>query len=67
MEEKEPLMDEKVRHDLAIAYAQVKLLRFQREYPKEDFMENEVRTFLKAYNYAYYQLEIEWEDLDECF
>ncbi len=67
MDEKEPKMNEKVRHDLAIAYAQVKLLRYQREKPEDHYCNCELRDFLKAYNYAYIQLEVEWNDLDEYF
>lgn len=60
-------MDEKTIHDLAIAYAQVKLLRIQREYPDRDGSNSELRSFVKAYCYARYQIPLEYEDLDEIF
>lgn len=60
-------MNEKVFHDLAVAYAQAKLLQFQQKHPEESCSDTELRSFLKAYNYALYQLPIEDNDLDEHF
>ncbi len=60
-------MSDKVIHDLALAYAQVKLMRYQQEKPNDDGLNSEVRFFLKQYYYALYQLPIEDEDLDERF
>lgn len=54
-------------HDLAIAYAQVKLQKFQQDNPDEDGYDSELRSFLKSYTYAVNQIPIEHKDLDEDF
>ncbi len=60
-------MNEKVNHDLAVAYAQAKLFRYQQEYPDRDMTDEEIRAFLKAYYYASAQLKAEYNDLDKHF
>ncbi len=60
-------MSDKVIHDLAVAYAQVKLMRHQQEAPKDDGWNSELRFFLKNYYYALNQLPIEDEGLEEHF
>lgn len=52
---------------LAIAYAQTKLIQYQREHPENSFCDDEIRLFLKAYDYAGYQIPIEHKDFDEHF
>ena len=54
-------------HDLAVAYAQAKLLQYQQEHPKDSLSNDELRFFLKAYDYASYQMPIEYEGFDEHF
>lgn len=56
-------MDEKSLHDLAVAYAQVKLLNFQKEYGKSGDTE-ELREFARAYNFCLFNFEKEYESLD---
>lgn len=60
-------MDDKMIHDLAIAYAQVKLIQFQQEHPDRNMTDEELCSFLKSYNYARCQLPIEYDGLDEPF
>lgn len=60
-------MKENYYHDLAVAYAQAKLIKRQQENPNEDLLDSELRFYIKAFNYAMYQLPIEDKDLDERF
>ena len=55
-------MDEKTLHDLAIAYAQVKLTQFQSEYGKSSDSE-ELYEFAKAYRFALDNLENEFDKI----
>lgn len=45
-------MDNKTVHDLAVAFAQVKLFRYLQENPDMSGYSDEIRTFLKAYTHA---------------
>lgn len=60
-------MENKAVHDLAVAYAHAKLVHYQQTNPKENGLESEIRTLLKAYNYALCQIPIEESTLDEHF
>lgn len=60
-------MDDKTFHDLAVAYAQAKLIQSQQMHPDQNGYDEELRSFLKSYNYALYQLPIESDALDEHF
>lgn len=63
-------MDEQRIHELAIAYAQVKLLNYQEELKKlpdyNPFMADseEVREYAKAYKFALLNFEHEYDSLD---
>lgn len=61
------MLSDSVVHDLAVAYAQVKLIQEQQRDPGLSGYDDEIRSFLKHYNHARYQIPIECEDLDECF
>lgn len=58
-------MDSKTIHDLAVAYAQAKLMKLQSdaEY-HSDFTNEELKTFLKSYHFASTHLPEEDNDLD---
>ena len=60
-------MSDPAIHDLAVAYAQAKLIQFQQEHPDKNGNNDEVRLLVKAYHHACYQIPIESEDLDEYF
>jgi len=60
-------MNDKIIHDLAIAYAQAKLLKMQQDEPENNGLNSELRSYIKAYYYACYQIPIEDEDIDEKF
>ena len=60
-------MSDSVTHDLAVAYAQAKLLQYQQEHPEMNGDDEEVRLLLKAYHHACYQIPVENEDLKDCF
>ncbi|MDF2885839.1 MAG: hypothetical protein K0R23_224 [Lacrimispora sp.] len=57
-------MDKKTVYDLAIAYAQAKLIKYQQDNPEENGHDSELRAFVKSYNYALQQIPIEYEDMD---
>lgn len=56
-------MEEKQIHDLAIAYAQVKLTHYQQEYEKS-CEEEELYQFAKAYKFALENLEHQYNQID---
>lgn len=60
-------MNDKTIHDLAVAYAQAKLIQTQQVHPDLHGHNEEIRSFLKDYLHALHQLPIEYEDLDEVF
>lgn len=60
-------MTEQHIHDLAVAYAQAKLLKIQQDNPDESGYDSELRSFFKSYHHAIHQIPIENEDLDEHF
>lgn len=60
-------MDDKTIHDLAVAYAQAKLIQCQQERPDLSGYDEEIHLFLKDYLYALHQLPVEYEELDEDF
>lgn len=55
-------MNEQQLHDLAVAYAQVKLTHYQQEYGKS-CDEEELYYFAKAYKFALDNLEKQYEQL----
>lgn len=57
-------MSDRLVHDLAIAYAQVKLFRHQREHPEDSGYSDEIRQFLKWYHFAEIHIPRENEDID---
>lgn len=60
-------MTDKTIHDLAVAYAQAKLIQSQQMHPEQNGYDEELRSFLKNYNYALHQLPVEYDSLDEHF
>ena len=60
-------MNDKTIHDLAVAYAQAKLIQFQQDRPDLNGYDEEINTFLSDYLHALRQLPIEYENLDESF
>jgi hypothetical protein len=56
-------MDEKILHDLAVAYAQVKLTQFQDEYGKSGDSD-ELYEFAKAYRFAIDNFESEYDKIN---
>ncbi|WP_195481171.1 hypothetical protein [[Clostridium] symbiosum] len=57
-----PLKDEHI-HDLAVAYAQVKLQHYQEEYGKT-CDEDELHEYAKAYKFALVHFEEQYNSLD---
>ncbi len=60
-------MNDKTIHDLAVAYAQTKLLLFLQENPDQADYNETLRAFVKDYNHAVYQIPLEDEETDEAF
>lgn len=60
-------MDDKTIHDLAVAYAQAKLIQSQEMHPEQSGYDEELRLLLKSYNYALHQLPVWYDALDEHF
>lgn len=60
-------MDNKTIHDLAVAYAQAKLIQSQQERPDISGYDEEIHSFLEDYLHALHQLPVEYEELDEVF
>lgn len=60
-------MDNKTVHDLAVAFAQVKLFRYLQESPDMNGYSDEIRTFVKAYTHACHEIPATYKDLDEHF
>lgn len=56
-------MEEKHIHDLAVAYAQVKLQHYQAEYGKSGD-EEELYQFAKAYKFALTNIEHNFDKID---
>ena len=54
-------MNEKSIHDLAVAYAQVKLQHYQKEYGKSSDSE-EINQYVKAYRFALDNIPNEWDE-----
>ena len=57
-------MKENVIHDLAVAYAQAKLIKNQQEHPEETGYSEEIRSFLKDYYIAINHIPEENENID---
>lgn len=55
-------MDEKHIHDLAVAYAQVKLQHYQNEFGKSCY-EEELYIYAKAYHFALENFETKFNDI----
>ncbi len=53
-------MDSKKIHDLAVAYAQAKLIKEQNE---TGYTNEEIRSFLRAYNFALIHIPEENEEI----
>lgn len=60
-------MNDKTVHDLAVAYAQAKLLVSLQENPGQAGYNETLRAFVKDYNYAAYQIPLEDEEIDGAF
>lgn len=60
-------MSNELVQKLAIAYAQAKLFQSQQEHPEKSLCDEEVRSFLKWYNYADHQIRSQCDDLDEYY
>ena len=63
-------MDAQHIHELAVAFAQTKLIKENMEeknlavHSPFSSDEDEIRDFLKAYRYALDSIELVWDDLD---
>lgn len=51
-------------HDLAVAYAQTKLLSSQQEHPEDSGYSSEIRAFLKWYHFAIIHIPEEDAEID---
>lgn len=60
-------MSDSVIHELAVAYAQAYLNQILQENPDKVWDNDTIRSFLKCYDYAAYQMPIEYENSDEHF
>lgn len=60
-------MSNELVQKLAIAYAQAYLSQILKENPKKALDNDTLRSFLKCYDHAVYQIPIEYEDFDEHF
>lgn len=58
-------MDNKTIHDLAVAYAQAKLIQHQQINPDDNGYDEEIRLLIKAYYHACNQIPIEDDSLDK--
>lgn len=58
---------DKMFHDLAVAYAQAKLLKFQKDESGSEYSEKEIRLVLTAYYFAYSQFKVEDADLENYY
>lgn len=58
-------MSNELVQKLAIAYAQAYLSQVLQEDPKKARDNDTIRSFLKCYDYAVYQMPIEYEGFDE--
>lgn len=57
-------MNEKTLHELALAFATVKLQEYQKEHSTTSSDSKEVDYFLKMYKFALDNLENEYQSLD---
>ena len=58
-------MDDKTIHDLAVAYAQAKLIKDQsNDNDCLDFTSDEIRSFLKSYHFAQIHIPEEDKEID---
>ncbi len=57
-------MNEKTLHELALAFATVKLQEYQKEHSTTSSDSKEVHYFLKIYKFALDNLENEYQSLD---
>lgn len=60
-------MTDQTIHDLAVAYAQTKLMVYLQQNPDQAGYDETLRSFVKSYNHALYQIPIEHQELDEAF
>ena len=51
-------------HDLAVAYAQAKLLKYQQDFPEKSGYSDEIRAFLESYYFAEIHLPEEDKEID---
>lgn len=57
-------MSDSMIHDLAVAYAQAKLIQHQQEYPEDSGYSSEIRDFLKWYHFATIHIPRENKEID---
>ena len=57
-------MSDSAIHDLAVAYAQAKLLQYQQEHPENGGYSEEIRDFLKWYHFAVIHIPSENKEID---
>ena len=60
-------MSNELVQKLAIAYAQAYLSQILQQDAEKAWDNNTIRSFLKCYDYAVYQMPIEHEDFNEHF
>ena len=56
-------MDEKSIHDLAVAYAQVKLQHYQDEY-RESGDSEDIYQYIKAYRFTLDNIQNAWDEIN---
>ena len=61
------LLTDELVEKLAIAYAQAYLTQTLQKGPEKAWDNSTIRSFLKCYDYASYQIPIEYEDFDQHF
>lgn len=57
-------MSDSAIHDLAVAYAQAKLMQEQQEHPENSGYSMEIRSFLKWYHFAAIHIPRENKEID---
>lgn len=57
-------MDDKTLHDLAVAYAQVELAKYQQENPDTTGYDEKISSFLGSYYFALTRIPIVDKDID---
>lgn len=57
-------MNDKQLHDLAVAYAQVELAKYQQEHPDTIGYDEKISSFLESYYFALTRIPIVNKDID---